>query len=307
MEVIKSPNFKRRDNKPVSVAIGAFDGLHLGHQKIIEKTISIAEKKNTKSAVFSFKPHPLKIIKPEKAPSQIISESQKKELLAQQGINYYFQQKFTKDFSRTSFDSFIKNILVKKIGIIHIVVGNDFRFGYKGKGNIKLMKEYGEKFGFGITILSNFELKGEKVSSSHIRKIIRKGKVEKVSEFLGFNYTIEGIVVHGKGRGHKLGFPTANLKYETDYVLPPSGVYAGYANYNEKAYKAVANFGYKPTFSGENYSIEIHIIDFAEKLYNKKISFELIKKIRDEKKYSDIKNLKQQMQKDILYTNEILC
>lgn len=307
MEVIKSDLFHEYHNNPTVVAIGSFDGLHKGHQKIIKKTIEVAENMNLHSGVFSFFPHPLEVVAPEKSPSFLISRNQKIKILDSLGIDYYFEQEFTKNFSKLSFKEFLCDVLVDKIGVKHIVVGSDFKFGKDQSGNTKKLKQLDESYGVDTTIIPVIKKKSSKISSTYIRKLIRQGKVEEVSKYLGRNYKIEGKVVTGEGRGRKLGIPTANLDLRTSYVLPPKGVYAAKAYHNDKKFKAVVNFGEKPTFSDDNYTIEVHILDIEKDLYNEMIEVELFDFIREEKKFSNKDELISQIKSDILYTRNIIC
>lgn len=307
MEVITSPDFKRKGNSPVVLAIGAFDGLHLGHQKVIEKTISLANEKNRPAAVYSFYPHPGKIISPENAPRQLLTEEKKEEKLAGLGVDFYFKQKFDQDFAGISVAGFIKEILLDKIGVCQIVVGEDFRFGHRGHGDIKLLKEYGERYGFGVTVYPQYKVEGRKVSSSYIRQLVRAGQVAEIPRFLGSYYSLDGTVVHGAGRGKNLGYPTANLDLVADFVLPAAGVYAGYSVFDGREYASLANLGDKPTFADTEYALEIHLLNFSGDIYGKKISFNLIERIREVKKFPSSEDLKEQIRKDLLYTKEILC
>ena len=221
-------------------------------------------------------------------------------------IDYYFKQKFTEKFSNISFKSFIKDILLEKINVYQVIVGEDFKFGNKAEGNSKLLIKLSNKYNFKVKILPHLKINDKVVSSSYIRNLIENGEVEKVPDFLGSYYEIEGNVISGARRGRQLGFPTANLKLSIDYILPPPGVYAGYANYKNKKYKAIANFGFNPTFTGRDYQIEIHILDFSKKIYTEKVSFEIIKFIRGENKFDNKNELIEQINRDILYTNNVL-
>lgn len=307
MEVIKSDLFSKYHNKPTVVAIGSFDGLHKGHQKIINKTIEIAQNRDMKSGVFSFFPHPLEIVAPEQSPSFLISRKQKIKILEKSGLDYYFEQEFTEDFSNLSFKEFIYGILIKKIGVRHIVVGSDFKFGKDQTGNTEKLKKLDDTYHIDTTIIPVIKKKSSKISSTYIRKLIKNGKVDEVEKYLGRNYKIEGRVVTGEGRGRKLGIPTANLNLTTDYVLPPKGVYAAVAHHNDETFKAVVNFGEKPTFSAKDYTIEVHILDLEKDLYNEMLEVELYEFIREEKRFSNKDDLISQIKSDILYTRNILC
>ena len=307
MKVITSNSFENTSNEPVVVAIGSFDGLHLGHQKIIQTTIEKAEEKSVKSGVFSFNPHPLQVLRPGSAPSFLLSRNQKIRILNELGLDYYFEQEFTRDFSCIRFEDFIKDILLDKLNVVQIVVGTDFRFGYNGEGNISTLRSLVEKYSFDVTGIEPIEKENEKISSTEIRAMIEKGEIKEVSNYLGRNYCIEGRVVSGAGRGRKFGIPTANLDLTAGYVIPPSGVYACYAHLDNKKYRAIVNFGHNPTFKGENFSIEVHIFDLNQDLYDKIIEVELVEYIRDEMTFSSPDELIEQINSDILYTKNLLC
>lgn len=307
MEVIESLEFNLKNKQEIVVAIGSFDGIHVGHRAIINKTIEIAEEENLPAGVYSFYPHPLKIINPEQAPASLISEEQKVELLDEMDLDYYFRQKFTAKFSMLKFNKFIKNILVEKINVNHIIVGDDFKFGHRGKGTTDALKKSEKKYGFKVTILDPVKVKGKKVSSSLIRNLIKKGRVDEIPDYFGDYYRLQGTVIQGKGRGKQLGFPTANLELTTDYALPPDGVYAAYVYYKGKRYPGIANFGHKPTFADGDYSIEIHIMNFSGNLYNEILTLELREFIREEKTFSNAQQLVNRIKRDILYTNNLLC
>lgn len=307
MEVIKNSEFNDRYIRPVSVAIGAFDGLHPGHQTIINKTIEKAQKKNMSSGVYSFYPHPLKIIAPEQAPSSLFSVNQKVNILDSMGIDYYFEQKFSTEFSRMNFEKFITKIMIEQLNVKHIVVGDDFKFGHHGTGNIDILKKMKKKYNFEVSVLKPVKIGGKKISSSRIRKLIKEGKIDELPKYFGRYYKLEGKVIYGEGRGHKIGIPTANLKLNSNYVLPPRGVYAAYVYYNNDKYKAIANFGVKPTFNKKDYSIETHLIDFSGDLYGETLIIELISFIRKEITFKNTTQLIQQIKKDKLYTDKVLC
>ncbi|MGM0420932.1 MAG: bifunctional riboflavin kinase/FAD synthetase [Bacillota bacterium] len=307
MEVIYSNQFNKFEGTRPAVAIGSFDGIHLGHQAVINKTIEIAQAKSLAPAVFSFKPHPLEVVAPELVTGFLISQEQKIELLSQLGVDYFFCQKFTRQFAGQDFETFVVNILHDHLNIGHIVVGEDFYFGKGGDGGIDDLIKLGNRYDFGVTSLAPIEKNHEKISSTRIRNLISQGNVDQVKELLGRHYTLAGRVVHGYGRGSNLGFPTANLELDINYVLPAQGVYAGYVHYQDNKYKAVANFGENPTFTNDKYSIEIFILNLQEDLYDKKLKFAPVKFVRGEKKFSSPEKLKEAIQEDVLYTERVLC
>ena len=307
MEIIKKKDFNKFNSPGTIIAIGSFDGIHQGHQKIINKTISSASEKNLYSGVFTFEPHPQEVISPENKPEYLTSKNQKISFLEQMGLDYYFEQEFTKKFSQINFEDFISKILVSQLGLKEIVVGNDFRFGYNGKGNIDKLKSLANKYDFQVNVVSPYKLKGKKVSSTRIRNLVKKGKIDMVNSCLGRPYCLEGEVVRGEGLGKRIGFPTANLDLITSYVLPPRGVYIGYAYIDDNKYKAITNFGSRPTFSGRIYTIEVHLIDFNENIYGDTISVELLEFLREEMNFKSTSELIEQIEEDILYTEQHLC
>lgn len=308
MKVIKSRDFSSIDTGGVAIALGSFDGLHLGHQAVINKMIKQSRKMGLKSGVFTFYPHPLKILQPGDTPSSILSNRQKRALIGKMGVDYYLEQNFTKDFSKIDYLSFVKNVLINKLQVKSIVIGEDFRFGYKGKGSLKSLKMLGSEFNFSVTGIQTVKKDKIRISSTLIREMIKKGKINILPEFLGRYYALEGLVISGEGRGKRLGFPTANLKLNADYALPPRGVYANFVYCQGKKYKGITNFGFKPTFSSKNYTIEVYIINYSgEELYGKEITIELVDFIRKEMTFNNSAELSEQIRKDVLYTDSLLC
>lgn len=307
MQVIKSKNYSKYKNKNTCLAIGAFDGLHKGHQLIINKAIKKARKNNFPAAVLSFHPHPLKIIPGKNPPPSVVSRKQKISVLEKMGVDYYFEQEFNQEFAAFRAENFVKNILVDKIKVNTVVVGNDFRFAYKNEGNVEILKKMGELHGFNAEIIEQLHASDDRISSTRIRSLLKKGKIKKAEKLLGRPYQVCGKVVHGKKIGRKLGFPTANLKLETNYALPPEGVYTAKLTINDKKYAAAANLGYNPTFENQNISFEVFILDFAGDLYGKRLCVDILEFIRGEKNFADKEELIAQMKKDVLYTRNHLC
>ncbi|MFP4016728.1 MAG: bifunctional riboflavin kinase/FAD synthetase [Halanaerobiales bacterium] len=308
MEVIKSDNFNNLNIGPVVLAVGTFDGIHLGHQAVINRAKEIAENYNLPLGVYTFHPHPLEVLKPAIAPKSIISLRQKIEILSNFNLDYYLEQKFTSDFARMDYKTFVKDFLVERFKVSHLVVGEDFHLGNKGEGNVENIKKIGSRLGFEVTGLDSVKKDSKRISSTRIRTLIDEGKIAKITDYLGRYYRLDGRVIRGMGRGHKLGIPTANLKPDTDYVLPPSGVYACYVLYKGKKYRGIVNFGNNPTFAGTSYSIEVHIFEFEyEDIYQQRISVDLVEFIREEMTFNSPEKLVEQIKKDILYTESLLC
>ncbi len=307
MDIINNKGFDNFNDGSLTVAIGSFDGLHRGHQEVIKEAKNIAEDNNMKSGVFSFIPHPLKVLKPGEAPKSLINHEQKASILTDIGIDYFLRQKFTTEFSKMGFKEFILDIMINKLNVKHIIVGEDFKFGHEGMGHVNSLSYLGNKYGFEVTVLKAVKLNNEKISSTKIRNFIKEGNIKKATEYLGRYFQIEGKVIEGDGRGRNIGFPTANISVSTDYVLPPNGVYAVYVIYNNKKFKGITNLGFRPTFQGENYSFETHIIDFKGHLYDTQLKIEFVNYIREERKFNNRDELAEQINSDILYTNNLLC
>lgn len=307
MELITSNKYDQFSAKNTCLAVGAFDGLHQGHQQIIKEAVQAARKNNYPAGVLSFKPHPLAVIPGENPPPAIISRKQKISLLADLGLDYYFEQEFNQQFAELRPVEFIKKILLNKIKVNTVVVGDDFRFAYKNEGNAQLLKEMAGLYNFKTRIISQLEAGNQRISSTRIRSLLKKGKLNKAAELLGRPFQLCGKVIHGKKRGRKLGFPTANLDLECSYALPPRGVYAVEILIGTEKYIGAANLGYNPTFNNQDISFEIYIIDFAGDLYDQRICVDIIEFIRGEKDFAKKEELIKQMEQDILYTRNLLC
>lgn len=307
MQVIKSKNYNEFKGSNTCLAIGAFDGLHKGHQLIINKAIEAARENNYPAAVLSFFPHPLEIIDGKNPPPAVVSRQQKISLLQEMGIDYYFEQKFDQEFSQLRAEQFVNNILLDKIKVNTVVVGDDFRFAYKNEANVEILSKMAELHDFQAKIITQLHDSDDRISSTRIRALLKNGKIETAARLLGRPYQVCGKVIHGKKRGRKLGFPTANLKLETNYVLPPEGVYAVKVYYDQQEYTAAANIGYNPTFNNHDISFEVYLLDFEKNIYGERLCVDLIEFIRGERQFKNKEELINQMQQDILYTRQLLC
>ncbi|PTW01664.1 riboflavin kinase/FMN adenylyltransferase [Halanaerobium saccharolyticum] len=307
MQVITSDKYNKFKDRNTCLAIGAFDGLHKGHQLIINQAIKEAKNNNYPAAVLSFHPHPLEIIPGKTPPPSIVSRQQKISVLEEMGVDYYFEQKFTQQFAKMRAEEFINNILLNKIKVNTVVVGDDFRFAYKNEGNVEILKKMGELHGYQAKIISQLHASDDRISSTRIRNLLKKGRIKKAKKLLGRPYQICGQVVHGKKRGRKLGFPTANLSLETNYALPPEGVYAVKVHHQDQVYIGAANLGYNPTFNNQKISFEVYILDFEDNLYGERLCVDIIDFIRSEIDFKNTEELIEQMEQDILYTRELLC
>ncbi|KEH97904.1 bifunctional riboflavin kinase/FAD synthetase [Clostridium massiliodielmoense] len=295
--LIYEDNFKTTLKERTYIALGSFDGLHVGHMSLINKTIELAKKNNAKSMVFTFKNHPLTIIKKDMAPKLIIDNEVKSELLEKAGIDIVNYINFDDEFMKISPEDFIKNML-NCYNAQGIVVGFNYRFGYKNLGDIELLKKLGDKFGFELNIIEPVKINGDIVSSSKIRQLVSEGNIIKANKFLNRPFMLQGTVMHGKQLGRKMNFPTTNLKYNKKFVLPKGGVYYTCVKYNGEKYKGITNIGYNPTVSDKKLSIETHILGFQKEIYNENVKVYFCERIRDEKKFNSIKELANQLTKD---------
>lgn len=306
MNIIRSNTFDQYEIDENIIAIGSFDGIHKGHKKILNKTLELAEENNLKSGILTFEPHPQEVVAEEADHHYITSLAQKRKILNDMGFDYNFEMNFTEDIAQTPFDDFVEKIIVNNLNTKHIVVGTDFTLGYKGDGNIQKLRKLGKKFDFKVTAIEPLKIGEHKISSSVIRDFIKSGHLKELKEHLDRNFILEGEVVKGYGRGKKLGIPTANIKPATKYVLPPDGVYAVYVYLNGDKYKGVANFGHKPTFDDDDFTIEVHLPDFSGDIYGEFVSVELIEYLRGEKEFEDVDELIETIKQDILYIKEVL-
>lgn len=283
--------------KPSVLAIGVFDGVHKGHLKILNKTKEIASRCNLTSTVLTFHPHPLSVLKPQIASSLINSLKDRLEILKKVGIGQVVVVKFSRNFSEKDPLDFIKGILLKKLNAKWIVVGSDYRFGKGERGNEKLLRKLSKKLNFKVSIIEPLKLEKHKISSSLIRTLLRGGKLEGATCYLGRYYSVTGRVGKGSQRGKTLKFPTANITVSPNFLLK-DGVYAGWTVIDGEKKKAMINIGNRPTFAGNVRLAEVHIFNFDKDIYNKRIKVFFVKKLREEKKFEKMSDLVRQLEQD---------
>ena len=286
------------------MTIGNFDGIHLGHQKIFKEVKERSSELKGDSIVYTFEPHPLNILSPHKKISLITSFSEKIRLIEKSGIDILICEDFTHEYANLSPIEFVKNILVDKIGVKAVFVGHDYAFGKGRKGNIALLGQLGEEFGFEVHVVDAVKVNDVLVSSTKIRDTIQKGDVKKVAGFLGRNYSISGKVGRGKDRGKGLGFPTANLK-SIEEINPKPGIYVVHVFYRDHPYQGVVNIGFNPTFADCALSIEVHILDFNKEIYDEDIKISFVERLRDEKTFDSPEALVEQIKKDVEIAREM--
>jgi len=298
--IIYEDNFKETIDDKTYIALGSFDGLHMGHLSLINKTIELAKENNIKSMVFTFKNHPLTVINRDIAPKLIISNDEKTKLLKDLGIDILNYAEFNSKFMKISPEDFICNLL-KHYNAKGFVVGFNYRFGYKNLGDVDLLQSLSEKYNFHIYIVKPVKVNGEVISSSKIRHLISEGDISKANYFLTRPFMLEGRVIKGKQLGRKISFPTINLDYEKSIILPKGGVYFTTIEYNNEKFKGITNIGYNPTVRDRKLSIETHILNFNKDIYNETVKIFFYKRIRDEKKFESIEKLAEQLSKDKAY------
>lgn len=285
------------------VALGNFDGIHKGHQAIIQKTKEIAAAENTASAVMTFEPHPREFFH-QHTQFRLTSATQKANLLAELGIDYLFEIAFSEDFAALSATVFIDKILVNSLAASHVVIGHDFIFGKNRSGNHDTLASHAQQR-YRITKLDAIGEGHDIFSSSVIRKAIESGDLSKANYMLGRAFSLQGTVMEGKRMGRELGFPTANLALG-NHVIPAFGVYAGYVHYQGQALKAAINIGIRPSFSDSNALLEAHILDHTLDLYGKEIEVSLVEYIRQEHRFESLEALKEQIAKDCILIDQRL-
>ena len=278
------------------VLIGNFDGIHLGHQKLISKAKKIAEQKKQKLVLITFNPHPREIINNSEI-DLILPYKEKKLLLKNYGIDKIDEIKFTNKLSKLSAEEFAKEYIYKAHNPSDIVIGKNFKFGHKARGDAKLLKDSLSKK-VKVHSIDIKRLDSLVISSSEIKKLISKGSIEKVNKLLGRNYHISGKVIHGEKRGRLIGFPTTNLSTEWNF-LPKKGVYVSKVVISDKSYQSITNIGVRPTFNANSLQIESHIFDFNKNVYGKKIKIYFLVRIRNEKKFETVEKLIENITKDV--------
>ncbi len=306
MKVISGLNNVKRIPPHTIAAIGVFDGIHRGHLAILKKVVLRAKYFKRKSLVITFTPRHCGVIKSNLMPRLLISLKHRLFLLERLGVDYCLVINFDRKFARISALEFVERFIIEALQLKEIYVGKDFRFGSARHGDINLLKKCGKRRGFKVRIVPSVKYKGKTVSSSWVRREIKRGNLKLVNRILGRPLSIYGRVVKGKGTGKRLGFPTANLDTERD-IIPPNGVYAVRILYANKRYKGLLNIGLRPTFSARAHlTEEVHIFDFNGNLYCKFLEVELLRWVRPEKKFDTAISLVSAMKKDAIYARRIL-
>lgn len=286
-------------NKKSIVTIGTFDGVHIGHKKILEKVIQNAEIEDCESVVLTFFPHPRLVLQPDSAIKLLNTIDEKIILLDNAGIDNVIIHPFNKEFSRLTAEEFVKTILVDHLNIKKIIIGHDHRFGRNRTANIDDLIQFGEKYDFEVAQISAQEINEIAISSTKIRNAILEGDIVLATNYLGYNYFFSGTVSLGKQLGRTIGFPTANIEIDEEYkLIPKNGVYIVQSLFQGATIFGMMNIGNRPTVNGTYQTIEVHFFDFDNDLYNQKMTITLLDRIRNEVKFSSLEELKAQLSKD---------
>lgn len=307
MEIVRYSKNIILPKKRRYIALGVFDGVHLGHQKLIKLTVDKARKNDGISIVATFDPHPDKIINPESNVFLLTTLEERISLIKDSDVDVFLIIKFNKMMSKMSPKDFISEILVDNLKIKELFVGFNYKFGFQGKGNTDILKEYGKFYKFKTNILEPITANNTIISSTRIKDYIKSGEIEKAKKLLAHDITISGRVISGKGRGRKLlNFATANINTPSDKILPVNGVYLVEIKIDNKDYYGLMNIGVKPTFNESERTVEVHIINFNKKIYNKEVFVNILQKIREEKYFSHPGLLKKQIEDDIITAHKMI-
>lgn len=298
MKVFQSvSHFKSNANS--FVTIGTFDGVHIGHQKILSKLIEEAKKENKKSVLLTFFPHPRMVLQENASVELLNTIKEKSDLLEKMGLDYLIIHPFSKEFSRLTALDFVRDILVNQLNTSKLIIGYDHHFGKNREGNINQLREYSLLYDFSVEEIPAQDIDDVSVSSTKIRTALKAGELKTANKYLGYGYMLTGEVINGKKLGGSIGFPTANIDVKEDYkLIPKTGVYAIKTFIDDTLYYGMMNIGYRPTVDGDHQTIEVHVFDFDGDLYGKKLQINLIYFLREEQKFDSIDDLITQLNQD---------
>ncbi|NCO24179.1 MAG: bifunctional riboflavin kinase/FAD synthetase [bacterium] len=307
MKIVRYSRNIKLPKKSRYIALGVFDGVHLGHRKLIKLTVNKAKKNKGISIVVTFDPHPDRIIIPENNVFLLTTLKERINLIRDLEVDIFLIIKFSKILSKMSPKDFIVKILVNSLQVKELFVGFNYKFGFQGKGNVDCLKEYGKIYKFKTSILKPEVINKTIISSTIIKEYIRLGDTKKAKKLLGHNVIISGRVISGKGRGKKLlNFATANIEIPLEKILPANGVYLVEINIDNQKYYGLMNIGIKPTFKEKNKTVEVHIINFNKSIYNQVVNINILQKIRNEKYFNHPGLLKKQIEDDILTAHKMI-
>lgn len=290
------------DGWPASVvAIGVFDGVHRGHAALIRTAVKAAAERGARCVVVTFDPHPTAVVAPQAVPAQLTSVDRRIDLLAGLGVDGVCVLPFTKELSKLSPDSFVRQVLVDKLHAVGVVVGENFRFGHKAAGDVARLTEFGADLGFEV-LAQTLGADEAVYSSTRVRARVAAGDIEQAAEVLGRDFGVEGKVVHGAGRGVDLGFPTANIQPFPGAAVPADGVYTGWLHVDSERFPAAISVGTNPTFEGHGRSVEAHLLDFSGDLYDRDVRLDFVSRLRGQVAFDSIDELVKQIETDVAQT-----
>lgn len=288
-----------KSTKKTILTLGTFDGVHIGHKKILERVTQNTENGKYESLVLTFFPHPRMVLHGQSEVKLLNTIDEKIDLLEKSGIHNLVIHPFDETFSKLTAEEFVKTILVDQFQIQKIIIGHDHRFGRNRSADINDLIAFGEQYGFEVEQISVQEINAVSISSTKIRKALTEGNMALANDYLGYDYFLTGTIAKGKQLGRTIGFPTANLKIEENYkLIPQNGAYVVKSTIDQKTVYGMMNIGYNPTVAGENLSIEVHYFDFEEDIYDQKITVSLLERLRPEQKFGSVNLLKEQLKKD---------
>lgn len=306
MELIRNFAQLRPRHRGCVATIGNFDGVHRGHQTVLQQLVSQAKRLQLPTTVIIFEPQPQEFFAPDAAPARLTRLREKLQVMTRHAIDRVLCLRFNANFATWTAEEFIQRILVNGLGVQHLVVGDDFRFGHHRQGHFATLQQAGQLQGFTVEKWQTFILEGTRVSSTRVRDALNRGDLQMAKELLGRSYTLCGRVTHGQQRGQRLGFPTANLFLQRR-VSPLSGVFAVLLHgLTDKPWPGVANLGTRPTVDGQHLVLEVHLFDFNESIYGRLVEVEFVQKLREEKRFNGLSELTQQIQQDVHLAKKIL-
>jgi riboflavin kinase/FMN adenylyltransferase len=306
MQVVRDLDMLSEPPRRTVLTIGNFDGVHLGHREIFRRVVDRARDLQGTAVVVTFEPHPLRLLAPEKAPLRLNTAEEKIRLLAASCIDLLVVLAFTRPLAEMPAESFVEDILVRKLAVKHLIVGYDYAFGRDRRGDTAFLAGQSRLHNFTLEVLEPIRAEQQAYSSTAIRQFLKEGRVADAVKILGRNFTLDGEVVHGDGRGRKLGFPTANLITEKE-ILPRDGVYAVKVKWREHYYDGVINIGSRPTFAGSAPTLEIHLLDFQGDLYAERLRIYFVDRLRDEQRFASVEDLQKAVADDIVRARELLA
>lgn len=310
MKTIVGRDALSRGERPAAIAVGTFDGVHMGHRALIARTLETARASDFVSTVLTWDRHPAMTLRPDKAPPQLTTPERKVELIEETGVEQLVVLEFDETLSRWSPEEFARKVLAEGLGAGAVLVGEGWRFGHKARGDVSLLRELGDELGFAVEGIGLAEVEGEPASSTRVRQALADGEMKVVRALLGRSFDYDGIVGHGDDRGASLGWPTANLSIDPAYAHPPRGVYAGRGRVEDEWWPAAINVGVNPTFGGKPgrtpMRVEAYLLDFEGDLYGQPLRLEFHERLRDEMRFGSAEELSAQIARDVEDTRRLV-